>query len=103
MGIDIVSFRKLMADTLNRVAYRGERIVLTRHGRGTAALVTMEDLALLERLEDEADTRAARAALREKGEQPWARVKAELGLRGRGASRNGAKRLARRKTVKAKD
>jgi hypothetical protein len=44
--------------------------------------------AELERLEDEADVKAARAALREKGAIPWDRVKAELGLRGLGREEN---------------
>jgi len=47
------------------------------------ALVPMDDLALLEKLEDEADVRAARAALAEierTGEKPipWEQVKAKL-------------------------
>src|SRR5206468_985189 len=50
-----------------RVAYAGERVVLTRKSRGVAALVSMEDLAALEKLEDEADIKAARKARKEKG------------------------------------
>ena len=42
----------------------------------------------MEKLEDEADVRAARAALREKGAIPWDQVKAELGLRGLGREQN---------------
>lgn len=43
------------ADMVNRAAYRGERIALTRRGKVVAALVSAEDLELLERLEDEMD------------------------------------------------
>lgn len=74
------------ADRLRRAlvrASRGERVVL-RHGRRTvAAVVPIEDLERLRRLDDAADRRAARAALREarrKGTIPWERVKSELGL-----------------------
>ena len=97
MSIDIVNFRNRMSDTINRVAYQGERTVLTRHGKGVAALVPVEDFALLEKLEDEADIKAARAALRESGEIPWEQVKRELGLRGLG--RGGA---APQKSTRAK-
>ncbi len=72
--------RAAFADTLNRVAYSGERIVLVRRGKDLAALIPTEDLAFLERLEDELDIRAAEEALKEAGTLPWERVKAELGL-----------------------
>lgn len=63
----IVDLRNNLADALNRAAYTGERIVLERRGKGVAALVSMEDLALLERIEDEQDAKAARKALKGKG------------------------------------
>lgn len=69
--------------TLNRVAFGGERVVLRRHGKDVAAVVSMEDLEILQRLEDRADVEAARAALaeaREQGTVPWEQVKANLGL-----------------------
>lgn len=74
------------SDTLNRVAYRGERIVLRRRGKDLAAIVPLEDLALIERLEDEIDVREARKALAEmkrKGEKPipYEKVRRELGLK----------------------
>ena len=75
--------RKDFSDTLNRVAYNGERIVLERHGKSVAAIVPIEDLELLEALEDRLDHEAAKKALREvgkKGTIPWAKIKADLGL-----------------------
>ncbi|MEX0725234.1 MAG: type II toxin-antitoxin system Phd/YefM family antitoxin [Planctomycetaceae bacterium] len=63
----VVDVRNNLADALNRVAYAGERIVLERRGKGVAALVSMEDLELLQRIEDEADIKAARKAMKEKG------------------------------------
>ena len=63
----IVDIRNNLADALNRVAYAGERIILERRGKGVAALVSIEDLELLERIENEADAKAARKALKEKG------------------------------------
>ena len=73
--------REQFADIVNRVSYRGERVLLERHGKGVAALVPVEDLELLEALEDKLDVAAARAALAEKGPNiPWSKLKAELGL-----------------------
>jgi prevent-host-death family protein len=73
--------REQFADVINRVTYRGERVVLERRGKGVAALVPVEDLELLEALEDKLDVAAARAALAEKGPSiPWSRLKAELGI-----------------------
>jgi hypothetical protein len=40
-----------LADTVNRVAYSKERIILQRRGKGLAAVVPMEDLEILENLE----------------------------------------------------
>ena len=75
--------RRDFADTLNRVAYKGERIVLERRGKNVAAIVPIEDLEMLEALEDRLDLEAARKALREAGKKgtiPWAKIKADLGL-----------------------
>ncbi len=65
MNIGVAQIRNNMADMLNRVAYRGERIILERRGKGIAALVSMDDLALLEAIENREDAKAARKALAE--------------------------------------
>ncbi len=73
--------REQFADVINRVTYRGERVVLERHGKRVAALVPVQDLELLEALENRLDLEAARAALAEKGPSiPWSKLKAELGI-----------------------
>ncbi|MHB1157134.1 MAG: type II toxin-antitoxin system Phd/YefM family antitoxin [Phycisphaerales bacterium] len=81
----VAEARDNMADAVNRVAYAGERVVLERRGKGVAALVSVEDLELLEAMEDREDiaaARRARADMKRKGEKPipWAKLKAELGL-----------------------
>ena len=63
----IAEARDNFADAVERVAATGERIPLKRGRKTVAALVSAEDLELLERLEDESDIRAARKALKEKG------------------------------------
>lgn len=75
--------RNDFATTLNRVAYGKNRVVLHRRGKDLAAIVPMEDLELLQKLEDRLDLEAARAALREagrKGTIPWEKIKKDLGL-----------------------
>jgi prevent-host-death family protein len=75
--------RKNFSDLINRVAYGKDRVVLTRRNKPLAAVVPIEDIALIEEIEDREDLKAARAAMRDakrKGTIPWARVKKELGL-----------------------
>ena len=74
--------REQLADLVNRAAYGKERVGLTRHGRRVAAIVSIEDLALLERLEDRIDLDAARAALAENEDEPeaWKDVRQALDL-----------------------
>ena len=50
--------RRDLSEHINRVAFGDERIVLTRHGKGVVALVSVADaeyLERLERIEDEED------------------------------------------------
>ena len=82
MNASIVDIRNNLADTLNRVAYTGERIVLERRGKPVAAIVSIEDLARLEQLEDHADLRAVRKARKQGGKPvPLAKVKARLRMK----------------------
>jgi prevent-host-death family protein len=81
MKAAVAEIRGNLADALNRVAYGGERVVLERRGKGVAALVSMEDLALIEALEDQEDLRAARKARKGKGSIRLDEVKARLGMK----------------------
>lgn len=75
--------RESFSTTINRVAFGGERVVLTRHGRRVAAVVPVEDLELLEALEDAADLEDARSAMADPANTrpiPWDELKAKLGL-----------------------
>jgi prevent-host-death family protein len=76
--------RAQFADALERVAFKGERVVIERRGKVLAALVSAEDLAILERvraLEDEQDAAAVHSARKEKGRIPWETIKRDLGMR----------------------
>ena len=77
----VADIRNNLADAINRVAYAGERIILERRGKGVAALVSVEDLELLQRLEDESDIKAARRALKEKGRISLDDLKKKYGLK----------------------
>ena len=66
--VSTVEARKNFADIVNNVAYGGEPVILTRRGREIAALVSMEELALLQLLEDRIDIEDAKKALEESGE-----------------------------------
>ncbi len=82
-AVTTVAARRHFSDLINRVAYGKDRVVLTRRNRPLAAVVPIEDVALLEEIEDREDLRAARKALREvklKGTIPWSQIKKELGL-----------------------
>ena len=72
--------RSDFAELLNRVAYRGERIVVHRRGKDVAVLVPVEDLKLLRKIEDRLDNKAADKALKEPGRIPWEKLKKALGL-----------------------
>jgi prevent-host-death family protein len=75
--------REEFSDTLNRVAYSHERIVLRRWGKDVAALVPLEDLALLEQLEDRIDIEEAKRILADPDEVsiPYSKVRKELRLK----------------------
>ena len=81
-ALDLTQARARFTESVNRVTYRGERIVIQKHGRPVAALVPVQDLALIRELEDRIDLEDARKALAEaKGKLvPWETVKRELGL-----------------------
>ncbi len=85
MKLSMAEFRNDMATPINKVVYGGERLILTRKGKGTVAMVSLEDLELIEKLEDEIDAREAKkvlADMKRKGERstPLAQVKKRLGL-----------------------
>jgi prevent-host-death family protein len=63
MGVISVSqLKKQLSEYLNRAAYGHERIVVASRGKPKAAVVSVQDLELLEELED---ALAAREALAE--------------------------------------
>ena len=73
--------REKFADVLDEVSVKGERVLLHRHGKNVAALISPDDLKLLEALEDRYDVEQAREALAESDERvPWEAIKKRLSL-----------------------
>ena len=54
--ISTAAVRADFAEALNRVAYGGERVVLSRRGKPLAAIVPLADVEAIEALEDELDS-----------------------------------------------
>ncbi len=81
--LSTVKARENFTDLVNRSAYGKERVVLTRRGKGVAAVVPIEDLNLLEAIEDRLDLEDIEKALADpenKKAIAWDKVKKDLGL-----------------------
>ena len=68
----VAEAKNRFSDVLRRAEYGGERVVVERHGKPVAAIVSTDDLRRLEATDDKADLRDARAALAE-AKQRWDR------------------------------
>ena len=69
------------SDIINAVAYGNEQIVLTRHGKPVAAIVSLLVLDALKDMEDKLDrdgARKARADVRKHGTITLAQIKSSL-------------------------
>lgn len=66
--ISTADARKHFADIVNKVAYGHNSVILTRRGEKIAALIPIEELELLQKLEDIIDIEDAKKALAEPGE-----------------------------------
>ncbi len=78
--IDITSARGKLSSLFDLAHDKHERIIIERHGREKVALVPIQDVETLQRIE--ADVLAATdAAFKGPGKSiPWENVKKELGL-----------------------
>jgi prevent-host-death family protein len=79
----VAEAKNRFSDVLRRAEYGGERVIVERHGKAVAAIVSTEDLRRLEAAEDAADARDAHEALAEAkrvGTVPLATVLRKYGL-----------------------
>ena len=66
--ISTASARKNLAEIVNQVAYGVEPVILTRRGKEVAALVSIEELELLQQIENQLDIADAKKAIAEGGD-----------------------------------
>lgn len=85
--LNVSKAREGFLDIVNRAVYGEERTIVSRRGKDVAAVIPIEDLRLLERLEqkeidriDIADARAALKEAEEKGTIGLTDAKKRLGL-----------------------
>ena len=80
--IGVSDARDHLSEVVDRARYTHERIVLTKRGKDVGAIVSIEDLNLLEMLEDQLDIDMARKALAEAGEErvSYQSLREKLGL-----------------------
>jgi prevent-host-death family protein len=82
-AVSTAEARKNLSEILSRAAYGKERVVVTRHGKGIAAIVPLEDLDALERVRRfvaRKDVAEALADLEAGRSVPWQELRQELGV-----------------------
>jgi PHD/YefM family antitoxin component YafN of YafNO toxin-antitoxin module len=69
-----------LSHSLTRVVAKRERVVVHRRGKAVAALIPLEDLALLEELDDRLEVEEALKVLNDPADMiiPWDQAKTEL-------------------------
>lgn len=85
--ITVTQAREHLADLLNKAHYTGEWIIVEKHGKKLAAIISIHDLELLDSLieqkEDEIDRAVVEKELSKKRKSktvPWDTLKKELDL-----------------------
>jgi len=81
--MSVAEAKNRFSDVLRRAEYGGERVIVERHGKPVAAIVSTDDLRRLEAAEDAADLRDAQVALAEatrEGTVPLETVLRKYGL-----------------------
>ena len=79
-NLSVSQLRSHISDFVGRAAYAGQRFIVQKNGKPACAIVSMEDLELIETMEDKIDIRAAKKARRRKTSIPWKKAKKQLGL-----------------------
>jgi len=78
--MSVSKFRNNLKEVGNRVAYSGERVLIDNHNKPYFAVISSDDLELLQLIEDKIDLQKARKALKRNKFESWEDVKKELGI-----------------------
>lgn len=62
-AVSATEARANFQELINRAEYKGERILIQRHGKPVGAIIGLEDLRLLEAIEDAIDSAELRRAV----------------------------------------
>lgn len=65
ISVSATDARANFQDLINRAEYKGERIVVQRHGKAVVAIIGLDDLKLLEAVEDAIDSETLLKAVEE--------------------------------------
>jgi prevent-host-death family protein len=79
-SIGMTEARHQFSEIANRVIYGGQRIFVEKNNKPAFALVSIDDVRLLETLEDNLDLQAAKKALKEGKFRNLKDIEKELGL-----------------------
>ena len=78
--LSLTKVRDELTEVVNSVAYTGDRVLVKSHGRPKVVIISLDDAALLESIEDKIDIEAAKKAIKEGKFHSWDDVKDELGV-----------------------
>jgi prevent-host-death family protein len=68
-----------LSDIISRVAFGGERVVVSRNGKDTAAVISLDDLEILQAIENKFDVEAFLGA-KDEETIAWDDLKDELDI-----------------------
>jgi prevent-host-death family protein len=79
-ALNVTVAREQLRELVDKVVHNGERVVLSRYGKPSAVLVSVEDAEILELLEDKADLAEVKKIMKNPNPVDWEKAKAQLGL-----------------------
>jgi prevent-host-death family protein len=79
--VSMTKARQDFTDIANRVMYGGQRICIEKNNKPAVAVVSIEDLEMIEALEDKIDLEEALKALKEPGFITLKALKKKLGIK----------------------
>lgn len=82
LTVTATRLKNVIGELLNQVQFRGERVTLMRKGKPAAAIISIDDLRLLEELEDRLDVQEIERILADKSDElvPLGQAERELDL-----------------------